>query len=117
MPDVTDEQRAENETRRRLIDDSGNGPWLDERLLGAYRNAIERRVEAASQQRIAELERGVDREMQMRRMAADALESGEPPYPIAMYLRYISSEEPSAANLEWARQKAAQYVSEEADRG
>jgi hypothetical protein len=58
------------------------------------------------QVKIERLERRVEREMEMRRAAADGLDRGDDPKAIASFLRYISSEEPTPEEIEWARTMA-----------
>jgi hypothetical protein len=68
------------------------------------------------QVKIERLERRVEREMEMRRAAADGLDRGDDPKAIASFLRYISSEEPTPEEIEWARTMARErgWLGEEA---
>lgn len=89
--------------------------WQLDDEINADLDAFEAAVKREAEEGIQALRDRLNGEMELRRMAADEIEAfiaGDTTRDLhgaAMALRHISTEEPTAADLEWARRIATEH--------
>ena len=104
-----DREKADGIASRLMLKASREQVSAQDRELAALSSDKQTLMTAVTywREQVEGLRGRVRRGSEMRLTAADALDRGEPVGTVSAYLRYISDEAPTTADLEWARSLAA----------